>query len=329
MPKGPAKLFVTACLLLFPFCGFAQVRILADNEFDRINVRTPQAIQLKLEQMQGSKDFERIYDFKPGSRFRRFSRPVGRLKVRTRDREGRTGTVLCTASVISEQYIITNYHCIPGLMGTEALAAKLELGYLNEFDTSSVREFQVASEPAEADGELDYAIVRVFGNPSLSHGVIRIGRETVEERDAVFLIHHPEGSPLILSRKQCYVTKAESGEISHTCDTMGGSSGSPLFSDETQRVIGLHFAGAADRNVGKSMRRIVGRSRLLAAIVAQASDDAPSAGGGTEPSPPQMPAPSSPKSSPPSASQEPQQRDGNGDQIRKAADFMEQFSEEM
>lgn len=321
MQNGPAKLLVAASFFLFPICGFAQVRILADDEFDRINVRTPQAIQLKLEQMQGSKDFERIYDFKPGSRFRRFSKPVGRLKVKARDREGRTGTMLCTASVVSAEYIITNYHCIPGLMGTQVLAAKLELGYLNEFDTSSVREFKVASEPTEADGELDYAIVKVFGNPSLSHGVIRIGPEAVEERDAVFLIHHPEGSPLILSRKQCYVTKAESGEISHTCDTMGGSSGSPLFSDETQQVVGLHFAGAADRNVGRSMERIVGRSRLLAAIVAQATDAAPAQGGEVDPSPQQQ-------VSPPPSSEETPPQNGEHGQIQKAADFMEQFERE-
>ena len=62
------------------------------------NIRKPQAIQVRLESMQQSNDFERLANFKEGSRYRRAGLPIGRLKVKVRDDRGRVGTALCTAS---------------------------------------------------------------------------------------------------------------------------------------------------------------------------------------------------------------------------------------
>lgn len=294
----------------------AQVRIVDISEFDQVNIRKPQAIQLQLEKMQQSNDFERLMNFKEGSRFRRIGRPVGRLKVKVQDDRQRVGVLLCTASIISATHILTNFHCIPGLPGTTVIEAKLEMDYLDELDTTRVREFKVAAEPDESSAILDYAIVKVYGNPAASYGTIPISLQLLAQKDAIFIIHHPEGAPKILSRKDCYITKTKGAELTHSCDTLGGSSGSPVFSDETFQMIGLHFAGNEQGNVGKSIVRIQEQSPILKELMAAASPVTPS----PSPAPPvQEPAPSQ--------TQETPQRDKVDEQLKDAADFWSIFGE--
>jgi hypothetical protein len=269
------KIFITIMMLIVVYISpiiTAQVKILGTAEYDRINIRTPQAIQVRLEQLQGSKDFERVYNFKKGSRFHRISQPVGRLKIKVKDQENKVGMFLCTASIISENYILTNYHCIPGQVGMKVLEAKLELGYLHEIDTSTVSSFNVDPVAEESNANLDYAIVRVQGNPSKTYGNIDISADNIFEKDAVFIIHHPEGSPKTLSRKQCFITSLKGPDITHSCDTMPGSSGSPVFSDETYQVVGLHFAGSSQGNVGTTMTGVIEQSPILQGIIALKSE---------------------------------------------------------
>ena len=43
-------------------------------------------------------------------------------------------------------------------------------------------------------------------------------------------------------------------EIHHTADTLGGSSGAPLFDAETNKVVGLHHAGVPTENFNLAVR---------------------------------------------------------------------------
>ena len=52
-----------------------------------------------------------------------------------------------------------------------------------------------------------------------------------------------------MTREDCFVVKlpadgrAKDTDFSHLCDTMGGSSGSPVLSRRSLEVIGLHHLG--------------------------------------------------------------------------------------
>lgn len=257
---------VTVLFLLAP-SALAQVRILPSTEFDNINMRKPQAAQIKLEAMQASNDFEALLSFRKGSRYQRLGRPIGRLKVKVKNASGRTGVALCTASIISEKYILTNNHCIPGSISLTVISAKIEMDYLDAKNTAMVRTYRVDNKPVETSEKLDYSIVRVFGNPSKIYGTVRLARERPHVQDAVFIIHHPEGAPKTLSRKDCYVGMLTGVNFVHSCDTLGGSSGSPVFSDETFEMVGLHFAGSSDGNYGKQLIEISSQSKLLESII--------------------------------------------------------------
>ncbi len=286
---GPTAVLLAAALCLGGGSALAQPRFLPASEYGRINLRTPQAVQLKLEALQASNDFERVGDFREGSRYRLAANPIGRLQIMVRRDGGRMGMALCTASVLSAEHILTNYHCIPGAVNLTVLQANLQMDYLDENETERVRGYEVDIEPVEADPELDYAILRVQGNPARDFGTVTISALAPQVREAVFIIHHPEGKPKTLSRKDCWVEALTGPQFIHTCDTLGGSSGSPIFADETFQVVGLHFAGSEQGNYGKSIAALLARSRVLESL-AVIERPAP-AGGGTASRPASTPAP--------------------------------------
>lgn len=258
-------------LLLLSSPVLAQVRILPSTEFDHVNTRKTKSAQIKLESMQASNDFESILSFREGSRYRRTGKPIGRLKVKVRNSSGRTGVALCTASIISEEFILTNNHCIPGSPTLTVVSAKIEMDYLDAKNTAMVRTYKVDIKPVQTSKKLDFSIVRVFGNPSKHYGTVRLARGRPRVQDAVFIIHHPEGAPMTLSRKDCWVNALSGVNFIHTCDTLGGSSGSPVFSDETFEMVGLHFAGSSNGNYGKQLTEIRLKSRILESIVVKSS----------------------------------------------------------
>jgi len=251
--------------------ALAQPRFLPDSEWERVNVRRPQAMQLQLEALRQSNAFERLAEFRDESRYRRTGRPVGRLKVRVKEASGRTGVALCTAFLVADDFAATARHCLEPGLGVTALEAKLELNYLDESDTRQVRVFPVEIRPAEADASLDYALVRVQGHPGRQFGMVTLSNRPVQTRDALYVIHNPEGAPQTLSRKDCRAGKPAEGQIQHSCETLGGSSGAPVFSDETLEVVGLHFAAAPEGNYAMSMAALLAKNKLLARL----RDEAP------------------------------------------------------
>lgn len=245
----------------------AQIRYLPGAAYDQTNILKPQSVQLRLEAMRESNDFERLAVFREDSRLRRIARPVGRLKIKMKDAQMREGTALCTASIISSEYLLTNYHCIPGILGVTVLSAKVEMGYIDAADTSRVRVFEVDIHPVEADSELDYAVVRVHGNPAGSFGVMKISTEPPRPMESIFIIHHPEGAPKTLSRKDCRVILTSTDQFVHSCDTLGGSSGSPIISEETYRMVGLHYASSANGNHGIKLEALLSKSPILESLI--------------------------------------------------------------
>jgi hypothetical protein len=264
----------------------AQVRYLPASEYDHINVRTPQSLQARVESLQQSNDFERLVTFKEDSRYRRAGAPVGRLKMRKQDSNGREGVGLCTASLISPEYALTNHHCIPGIDGWRTLEAQIEMNYLDAKDTSRVRAFAIDVRPVETSEALDYTILRVAGNPSAQFGTVKLASSPPGVQDALFVIQHPEGAPKIVSRKDCAVRVLSAPDFVHTCDTLGGSSGSPIFSDESLEMVGLHFAGSEEGNYGKEMSELVHKSRILQGLVVVAAP-APAPAAANRPAPPE------------------------------------------
>jgi len=173
---------------------------------------------------------------------------------------------LCTGFNIGS-YFLTAGHCIstgydqpvcytydvksPLLQGRCVVNFGYEMCDLNvpdtrSQDTESLTDGQYSTIQRIVDqghcntGNYDYGVLQLspdsgrFGSLKLSNESINIGKK-------VTLVHHPEGNPKQYSSGQ--VHHLNQGRFFHTAHTMGGSSGAPVVSNDSCKVIGVHVAG--------------------------------------------------------------------------------------
>ena len=269
--------------------------------FGRVDLPLPQAFR-HLERLIGNTDnFEPINNFSRNNRYRVMAAPIGRLDLLVRE-DGKEVVAVCTAWLVSADLAVTNHHCIPGEEG-QLVAASLLMNYLKEGETRSVERFKVDIRPVETSSELDYSVIRIEGNPGQKFGVIPLRARDPLPNEELFMIQHPAGKPKRLTRRNCRADKdtERPEEMRHFCDTMGGSSGSPVFSDNDMALLGLHFAGIEKQvNFAKRLSVILGKSRILG----QLRQAAPAAGAATDSGTtrPRTPPPASGESAPASGS---------------------------
>ena len=232
-----------------------------EHTFDSIDWPLPMAL------VSGSyANFEDVGRLSASNRYRRAGRPVGRLRMLVRRDDGTKYSSCCTAWLIGNGKIMTNYHCVPTFSNT-VLAARLDMGYLHPGRVEQT--YPVNPRSIERAASLDYAVLSVNGRPSSRFGTIKLTIRDPENNENLFVIHHSSCKPKKLTRRRCSVYTGPkqwdgraSTQIRHTCDTLGGASGSPLFADSDTSLIGLHNAGSFAYNLAVRMRSIAKESQL-------------------------------------------------------------------
>jgi len=246
------------------------------DQFGQTELRMPQSTIIPESSFNARPNFEPIGRFTTVNRYRKLGRAVGRLDMLLEEpATGRSGTGTCTATIISSTYILTNYHCIPGTeTGIEVRRALLQMDYLS--DERDATAYTVNISPVEADRDLDYAILRVQGNPSATYGTVPLYVRDPLPQEELFLIHHPAGLTQRITRQGCRLSSSSraiyGSELRHRCDTKGGSSGALIFSDNQENgrfyVVGLHYAGFAQQttdayNSAKRFTALLEQSPIL------------------------------------------------------------------
>lgn len=253
------------------------------SDFGKIVVAKRQSAGtgLVLEQAFGDYQNEPVISYGEKSIARRLGRPVGRLDVLYGN--GKTG--YCTAFIVDSQHLVTNNHCIPGVGDPGVQAAQFVAGYVDAAHPDKAEKFQVSLEALETSAPLDYSVLRVFGDPSARYGKVELADADPENSEFLWIIGHPQGQAQHISREGCAAADppvSTEGKVVHSCDTLGGNSGSPVFRISDRQVVALHHAGDSRTgfNFAIPMKRILAESKILKAAAPARPPEPPKGPGG-------------------------------------------------
>ncbi|MGH1415259.1 MAG: SH3 domain-containing protein [Pelagimonas sp.] len=237
----------------------------------------------------GDYNNESIRNYSPQSIFAKIGHSVGRLDILT-DK----GIFPCTAFIVDKKHILTNYHCVPGILDNERAGAtridavQFVAGYTQQGVEEGTKKFTVSPTPVEAHQDLDYALLEVLGDPSAEFGMLKLASATPHDGDPYWVIGHPMGEAQRISREKCKANNPalSNAKLLHTCDTLPGNSGSPVIDASLQMVVGLHHAGSKRDSVNFAipMSDILERSDVLVAALTTQDDVTP-----VDPTPPTEP----------------------------------------
>lgn len=226
------------------FCTFvalsahAQQLLVEDENWDRRDIYFTEALESII--FPPNPRWEDLSSFPNTSDFRISSSPVGRLKIR---KSG--GVSLCTGFLVGNGLLMTNNHCVSD--DGSASAVVVEMGYYSR--SGRLKRYEVSTQPILTNKDKDISILSVRGNPEGEWGFVQFSARNLSEGEELFIVHHPGGQPKKLSRVGCFVgpdRNLRHGRFLHQCDTVGGSSGSPIF-DAGGSVVGIHHRGTPDR----------------------------------------------------------------------------------
>ncbi|MGI5246826.1 trypsin-like serine peptidase [Dactylosporangium sp. CA-139066] len=198
------------------------------------------------------------------------SKPVARILI--------NGVELCTAwRVGTQNRMLTNHHCFT----TTREARSTEVWFNYECARcdggATLRPVKVMGDQVLAtDDILDYTLfsVKNFGQIQ-QFGYLEIDDRAPVRGEELYIPQHPRGAPTVITTQDstersgncavddpAYDGYAANTDMSYFCDTDGGSSGSPVISRRTNKVIALHHFGGCP-NSGVRLDRIAEQLRQL------------------------------------------------------------------
>lgn len=193
------------------------------------------------------------------------SRAVGYLSIPARGQR-------CTAFLIAPDVVMTNEHCIPGDWAAEGatVSFRRERGVSGSQQSVWDCSVFIGNDPG-----LDFALLQCPERPGDVHGVVTLQAAIPARYDDLYVIHqncdyyaNPGCNP-IKQYSPGRVTRVAQ-EISHDADTLGGSSGAPVFSSDTHAVFALHHVGVGGNGAGRgSENRAVKMSEILSVLAAR------------------------------------------------------------
>ncbi len=196
-----------------------------------------------------------------------------------------------TGVLVGPDLVLTSHHVVARALSGDRLTGHVTCRFDYRVGEDGVvhdgRAFDVAARvcgsgerngsPAGADGGLDYALLRlvdaaaetsaITGGPRRGTAPLRPSPPAALAESAV-IVQHPDARPLKIAFGN--VTALAGDELTHTANTVTGSSGAPLM-DNRLRVTALHRAGTGpdtpQSNCAVQIAAIVAHARTAGAAL--------------------------------------------------------------
>ncbi len=179
-----------------------------------------------------------------------------------------------TGWIFKNKYLITNNHVIETV--NDAATAKIIFNYqLSGGD--SIKEFRLDPHSefySSPSNQLDYVCIPIIDDGTLSnYGSLDIDiSDNYKIEDLVNIIQHPMGGvKKIAMPDEILSIWTQKHHLFYMADTLGGSSGSPVF-NQNWKVIALHHAGKDERDGGfvinaNGVKKPANRGIFISAII--------------------------------------------------------------
>lgn len=171
------------------------------------------------------------------------------------------GESYCTGWIAGNNRLLTNNHCFTS--NAEARVTEVQFGYECPWCSGGrpLTPIKVNGAKVLRTGfELDFTLFTVADPAKIAHlPALRISERPVGLHDKIYIPEHPGGKPLRIASastsepdglgSRCLVGDEKhrgrdwGTDFTYLCDTAGGSSGSPVISRETGKVVGIHHFG--------------------------------------------------------------------------------------
>lgn len=161
----------------------------------------------------------------------------------------------CTGFLIGESILMTNHHCIP--TSSHARGVTAIFNHQKGVSKSSQRKYDCSTFIGN-NAKLDYALLKCKSFPGRTYGVAELDDSQMQRGASIFIVQ--QNCDYYMDRNCDYTKKYSTGaitkiedEYTHNADTLGGSSGSPVFDSETNTVIAIHHAGYGNNGQGRGL----------------------------------------------------------------------------
>ena len=201
-----------------------------------------------------------------------------------------SGVRWCTGTLISSDLFLTAGHCFDrsgggwvrpkdnatgATISSSEIATNMHVNFNYQVDPDGnlrdEQSFSILELLEYRLGNLDYAIVRLGGNPGAIFGMTAVSTTDAAEGNMVCIIGHPAGVPKRIEAGP--VTDLHDDRIGYNdIDTMGGNSGSGILRASDGQIVGVHTHGGctssdpnpdANHNHGFRITSIRAQSAIL------------------------------------------------------------------
>jgi V8-like Glu-specific endopeptidase len=177
----------------------------------------------------------------------------------------------CSGTLIANDLFLTAGHCVEANTVGQAVAFNFERA-ANGATLLQQAHFRITQVVEDDVAGLDYAIVRLEGDPGATFGVAPVAGADAAPGATIAIIGHPQGQPKQVEAGS--VARVAGNFLSYgNVDTLGGNSGSGIL-DAQGRVVGVHTLGgcsaAGGANSGVRISRIIAASNVLQLTAAPA-----------------------------------------------------------